>query len=57
MFKKSLLTVAAAGLALGGIVLAAPAGAAVTTKTGVLSCRVDSGWGFVFGSTRDLRCI
>ncbi len=25
-------------------------------KAGVLTCNVSSGWGFVFGSTRDLRC-
>ena len=26
-------------------------------KAGVLTCNVDSGWGFVFGSSRDLKCI
>lgn len=25
-------------------------------KVGVLSCNVSSGWGFVFGSTRDINC-
>ena len=25
-------------------------------KAGVLTCQVASGWGFVFGSTRDLNC-
>ena len=25
-------------------------------KAGILTCDVASGWGFVFGSTRDLRC-
>jgi hypothetical protein len=25
-------------------------------KAGMLTCNVDSGWGFVFGSTRDLKC-
>lgn len=25
-------------------------------KTGLLSCQVSSGWGFVFGSSRDLNC-
>ena len=25
-------------------------------KAGVLTCDVDSGWGFVFGSSRSLRC-
>jgi hypothetical protein len=27
-----------------------------TIKTGYLTCHVASGWGFVFGSSRDLRC-
>lgn len=26
-------------------------------KVGVLTCNVSSGWGVIFGSTRDLRCI
>lgn len=26
-------------------------------KVGVLSCNVESGWGVVFGSTRDVHCI
>jgi hypothetical protein len=27
------------------------------TKVGMLTCKVDSGWGFVFGSSRDLKCV
>jgi len=54
MFKKS----AAAGLALGVLAPLAPAHAADTTaKIGMMTCHVSSGWGFVFGSTRDLRCV
>jgi hypothetical protein len=54
MFRKS----AAAGLALGALALLAPARAADTTvKTGTITCHVSSGWGFVFGSSRDLRCV
>jgi hypothetical protein len=54
MFKKS----AVAGLALGALALQAPARAADTTaKIGMMTCHVSSGWGFVFGSTRDLRCV
>jgi hypothetical protein len=54
MFKKS----AVAGLALGALALVAPARAAETTvKTGMMTCHVSSGWGFVFGSSRDLRCV
>jgi len=46
---------AVAGLAVGALALQAPA-RADTVKTGALSCDVASGWGFVFGSSRDLRC-
>ena len=34
------------------------AGAAKSgVKAGVLNCQVESGWGFVFGSTRDVQCL
>lgn len=33
-----------------------PARAAVTAKVGLLTCDVDKGWSFVFGSSRGLRC-
>lgn len=35
--------------------LAAPADAA-GVKVGVLSCHVDAGWGFVFGSSKEMQC-
>ena len=40
------------------VALAAPARAADKSgvKTGLLSCQVSSGWGFIFGSSRDLNC-
>jgi hypothetical protein len=40
------------GLALGTVAQADPAG----VKLGVLTCHVAGGWGFIFGSSRDLRC-
>jgi hypothetical protein len=43
---------AASALTLGARAQAQPAG----VKAGVLTCNVDSGWGFIFGSSRDLRC-
>ena len=55
MLRKSILAVA--GLALGALTPQAPAHAAATVKAGMMTCHVDSGWGFVFGSTRDLRCV
>lgn len=43
---------------LGAFALAAPAQAAEHgVKVGVLTCDVASGWGFVFGSTKDLHCV
>ncbi len=44
-------------LAFGVLALETPARAADNgVKVGVLTCDVDRGWGFVFGSTRDLKC-
>ncbi len=40
------------GLALERGARAAEAG----VKVGILSCNVSSGWGFIFGSSRELRC-
>jgi hypothetical protein len=53
--KYRLLTsvaIAAAALAFAGTANAAPAG----VKIGTLACHVSSGWGYVFGSSRDLHC-
>lgn len=56
MLKKTLIASAAA-LAIGAFALGAPANAAESgVKVGVLTCNVDSGWGFVFGSSKDIRC-
>jgi hypothetical protein len=52
--KKSLgLMMAAAALAFAGTADAATHG----VKVGELTCGVASGWGFVFGSSKDLRCV
>jgi len=56
MTTKTGSLIAAAVLAIGAIALAAPAEAENGVKVGVLSCNVASGWGFVFGSTRELKC-
>ncbi|HKD46856.1 MAG TPA: DUF992 domain-containing protein [Rhizomicrobium sp.] len=42
----------AASLMMAGAVQAAPHG----VRVGDLTCNVASGWGFVFGSSRDLHC-
>ena len=44
--------VAAAGLVTAGAADAAPHG----IRVGTLTCNVASGWGFVFGSSKDLHC-
>jgi len=46
-------SVAAAALASVPAAQAAPHG----VRVGTLTCNVASGWGFVFGSTRDLHCV
>lgn len=55
MLKQYLLA-GAVSAAVSALALAAPAKADSTVKAGVLTCNVDSGWGFVFGSSRDLKC-
>jgi hypothetical protein len=57
MIRGYVIAAAAAGLALGTMVPAAPARADAAVKVGVLTCHVASGWGFVFGSSRSLRCV
>jgi Protein of unknown function (DUF992) len=54
MSSKSILIVA--GLTLGALTFQAPVYADATVKAGLLTCQVASGWGFVFGSSRDLHC-
>jgi len=48
------MTISAALLAAGAM-FAAPAHAA-GVKVGVLTCNVQSGWGYILGSSKDLRC-
>jgi len=50
MIGAAAITVA---LAYGGAAHAATHG----VKVGELTCSVASGWGFVFGSSKDLRCV
>src|SRR5690348_14377319 len=54
MKKRFSLTLGAALLAAGSM-LAAPAHAA-GIKVGVLTCNVQSGWGYILGSSKDVRC-
>lgn len=56
MIGKASLAAAAVSIGLG--LSSQPAWSQQTAgvKAGILTCDVASGWGFVFGSTRDLRC-
>jgi hypothetical protein len=55
MSKKLQLFMSAAMV--GALAFAAPAQAAPHgVKVGTLTCHVASGWGFIFGSSKDLRC-
>lgn len=55
MTLKHHLAAGAAATVFAALALAAPANAA-GVKVGVLTCHVSSGWGFIFGSSKDLRC-
>lgn len=50
MYKQILL--GACALAIGAVSPVQAAG----VKVGVLSCNIDSGWGFILGSSKDMRC-
>lgn len=55
--KKSIISLMGAA-ALGALVMSVPAQAADSgVNVGTLSCGVASGWGFVFGSSKDLHCV
>ncbi len=57
MARKLSLALTLAVVAVGALVLGTPADAQQSgVKAGTLTCNVSSGWGFVFGSTRNLRC-
>jgi hypothetical protein len=58
MLRKIGLAITAAVLAVGAFAYdsTTPAKAQSGVSAGTLSCNVASGWGFVFGSSRALRC-
>jgi Protein of unknown function (DUF992) len=48
-----------AAVMMAAMVMCVPAGHAeekATVRAGYLTCHVASGWGFIFGSSRDLKC-
>ena len=56
MIGKASLAAAAVSLGLGFSSQPAWSQQVTGVKAGILTCDVASGWGFVFGSTRDLKC-
>jgi hypothetical protein len=58
MNRKLGAALAAASLIVAGVAVCVPAARADSAgvKVGILTCSVDSGWGFVFGSSRTVRC-
>ena len=54
--RKLGLTIGALGLAAGLSTQGPPAQAQSGVRIGTLSCNVSGGWGFVFGSSKALRC-
>ena len=55
MSRKLLAAGGSAAAIAALLALGSPADAA-GVKVGVLTCHVSSGWGFIFGSSKDLRC-
>jgi hypothetical protein len=56
MYKLSGLAAAAFGVAIGVAGGGAPAAAQGNVQVGTLTCNVSGGWGFVFGSSKAVRC-
>src|SRR5207237_8087799 len=56
MFRSRGLAAGALGLAIGIIASGAPARAQGNVQVGTLTCNVAGGWGFVFGSSKAIRC-
>ena len=54
MLSRLGVTLGALGLATGGLALGTPAQAEV--RVGVMTCDMDSGCGYVLGSSRGLHC-
>jgi hypothetical protein len=56
MYKLSGLAAGAFGVAIGIAGGGAPAAAQGNVQVGTLTCNVSGGWGFVFGSSKAVRC-
>src|SRR5256885_15824734 len=56
MFRKIGLAMGSLGLVIGIAANRAPAAAQGGVQVGSLTCNVAGGWGFVFGSSKSVRC-
>jgi len=56
MLRISRLPAVAAAVMLGTLAAQSPARADLTAKAGTLTCHVNQGFGFVFGSSRSVAC-
>jgi len=56
MRKIASAALIAAGLFVGAVGTSLTANADAGVKVGTLNCNVSSGWGFIFGSSRSLKC-
>ena len=56
MFRKLRLQLGSLGLVIGFLVYHGPAYAQGGAQVGTLTCNVAGGWGFVFGSSKAIRC-
>src|ERR1700758_243129 len=56
MVRKLGIAIGSLALAIGGFVSGGPASAQGGVQVGTLTCNVSGGWGFVFGSSKALRC-
>ena len=55
---KTIFRLMMSAAALGALAFSVPAQAAEHgVQVGTLTCGVDSGWGFIVGSSKDLRCV
>jgi Protein of unknown function (DUF992) len=57
MLRKLGLAIGALGIAAGVLAPGTPAQAQSGVRVGTLTCNVAGGWGFVFGSSKALRCV
>jgi hypothetical protein len=56
MLSKFAISIGALGLAVGAMAFGRPALAQANVQVGTLTCNVSGGWGFVFGSSKAVRC-